>query len=268
MAQRISRAKQSDQGGRGPVQPAAGPGERDDRLRRRAARALPDLQRGVHGHLGPGPAPRRSSPPRRSAWPGRCTRLLPDDGEVDRPARADAAHRRARGRPGPGRTAALVPLAEQDRSRWDRAAIAEGTALIAGALAAAPARPVPGPGRDRRRARRGRDRGRHRLAADRRAVRGAGPDRPQSRWSPSTGPSRWPWSTVRTRASTCWPPLDADGRLAGHHRLAAVRAHLLEQAGQPAAARDAYTEAARLTTSLPEQRYLTARAARLPDRKD
>ena len=36
--------------------------------------------------------------------------------------------------------------------------------------------------------------------------------------------------------------LDADGRLAGHHRLAAVRAHLLELAGQPAAARDAYTE--------------------------
>jgi predicted RNA polymerase sigma factor len=54
-----------------------------------------------------------------------------------------------------------------------------------------------------------------------------------------------------------------DGRLAEHHRLAAVRAHLLEQAGDVAAARDAYRAAARGTTSLPEQRYLDARADRL-----
>jgi predicted RNA polymerase sigma factor len=42
-----------------------------------------------------------------------------------------------------------------------------------------------------------------------------------------------------------------------------VRAHLLEMAGDRAAAHDAYRRAARLTTSLPEQRYLEARAARL-----
>jgi len=58
--------------------------------------------------------------------------------------------------------------------------------------------------------------------------------------------------------------LDGDERLAGHHRLAAVRAHLLELAGDDEAARDAYREAARRTTSLPEQRYLERRAARLP----
>jgi len=61
-------------------------------------------------------------------------------------------------------------------------------------------------------------------------------------------------------------PLDADDRVAGHHRLDAVRAHLLELAGDHAAARDHYQRAARRTTSLPEQRYLQARAARLNGR--
>jgi predicted RNA polymerase sigma factor len=54
-----------------------------------------------------------------------------------------------------------------------------------------------------------------------------------------------------------------DGRLAGHHRLDAVRAHLLELAGDPAGAREHYRAAARRTTSLPEQRYLEGRAGRL-----
>ena len=57
--------------------------------------------------------------------------------------------------------------------------------------------------------------------------------------------------------------LDGDERLAEHHRLAAVRAHLLELAGEHDAARVAYRDAARRTTSLPEQRYLERRAARL-----
>ncbi len=57
--------------------------------------------------------------------------------------------------------------------------------------------------------------------------------------------------------------LEADGRMAGHHRLDAVRAHLLEMAGDHAAARAHYAAAARRTTSLPERRYLEARAARL-----
>jgi predicted RNA polymerase sigma factor len=61
-------------------------------------------------------------------------------------------------------------------------------------------------------------------------------------------------------------PLDADERLAGHHRLDAVRGHLLEMAGDTAAARARYRAAARRTTSLPEQRYLESRAARLEPR--
>jgi predicted RNA polymerase sigma factor len=61
-------------------------------------------------------------------------------------------------------------------------------------------------------------------------------------------------------------PLEADARVAGHHRLAAVRAHLLELAGDHQAARAGYQLAARRTTSLPERRYLQGRAARLAAR--
>jgi predicted RNA polymerase sigma factor len=47
------------------------------------------------------------------------------------------------------------------------------------------------------------------------------------------------------------------------HRLEAVRAHLLEMAGDTDGAVRHYQAAARLTTNLPEQRYLAMRAARL-----
>jgi RNA polymerase sigma factor (sigma-70 family) len=57
--------------------------------------------------------------------------------------------------------------------------------------------------------------------------------------------------------------LDSDDRMAHTHRLEAVRAHLLERAGDPVAARESYLRAAAVTASLPEQRYLTVRAARL-----
>ena len=57
--------------------------------------------------------------------------------------------------------------------------------------------------------------------------------------------------------------LEADQRIARDHRLPAVRAHLLELAGERAAAREAYLAAASLAGNLPQQRYLHARAARL-----
>jgi predicted RNA polymerase sigma factor len=59
--------------------------------------------------------------------------------------------------------------------------------------------------------------------------------------------------------------LQDDERIAGDHRLHAVRGHLLEMAGDRAGARDAYQAAAGRTTNLPQQRYLNARAARLAD---
>jgi predicted RNA polymerase sigma factor len=60
--------------------------------------------------------------------------------------------------------------------------------------------------------------------------------------------------------------LDGDERIARHHRLPAVRAHLLEMDGQAGAAHDAYLTAARRTTSAPEKRYLETRAALLAQR--
>ena len=57
--------------------------------------------------------------------------------------------------------------------------------------------------------------------------------------------------------------LDADGRLKGHHRVDAVRAHLLEMAGDYRAAVAHYSTAAGRTTSLPERNYLMTQAARL-----
>ena len=58
-------------------------------------------------------------------------------------------------------------------------------------------------------------------------------------------------------------PLESDPRMARHHRLAAVRAHLLEMLGDEPGALESYRAAARRTTSLPEKRYLEERAARL-----
>ncbi len=57
--------------------------------------------------------------------------------------------------------------------------------------------------------------------------------------------------------------LNRDRHMSGHHRLHAVRAHLLEQAGEHAAAQAAFAEAARRATSIPEQRYLQAQTTRL-----
>jgi predicted RNA polymerase sigma factor len=57
--------------------------------------------------------------------------------------------------------------------------------------------------------------------------------------------------------------LDADPRVSGHHLLAAARAHLLERAGDVAAAREQYRVAAERTSSVPERNHLLLRAARL-----
>jgi predicted RNA polymerase sigma factor len=156
----------------------------------------------------------------------------------------------------------LVPLAEQDRSRWDTATIAEGVALLTDALP----RHRPGP---------------YQLQAaiaalHDEAVRAEDTDWPQiaalyavlDRLAPD------PLLTINRAVAVAavhgpragldlLEPLAADSQVTGHHRLHAVRAHLLEQAGDHRAATEAYRTAARLTTSLPEQRYLSARAARL-----
>ncbi|MBW8486605.1 RNA polymerase sigma factor [Actinomadura parmotrematis] len=187
--------------------------------------------------------------------------LLPGDGEAaGLLALMLLTDARRAARTGPG--GALVPLEDQDRSRWDAAAIAEGAALISDALTWSP----PGP---------------YQLQAAIAAVHAeapsaAGTDWPQilalyrllSRLAPN------PMVTLNEAVAVAMvhgpraglahlEPLAADDRTAGHHRLAAVRAHLHERAGDTAAALADYRTAARLTTSLPERRHLEGRAAAL-----
>jgi RNA polymerase sigma factor (sigma-70 family) len=157
---------------------------------------------------------------------------------------------------------ALVPLAEQDRSRWDQSLIAEGTGLIDDALAAGPVGP-------------------YQVQAAIAALHASAPSSDETDWRQIVGlyavldrlaPN--PMVTLNQAVAVAMADgpdaglamlagLDDDPRLASHHRLDAVRGHLLELAGQPGAAREAYLRAARRTTSRPEQRYLQARAAAL-----
>jgi predicted RNA polymerase sigma factor len=193
----------------------------------------------------------------------RLTRLLraqlPEEGEVAgllalmlltdarRPARTTA-------------DGALVPLPEQDRMLWDAAAIAEGTELITSTLQAAPVGP-------------------YQLQAAIAAVHDSAQTSDETDWQEilmlyelleSTAPG--PMVTLNRIVAVAMvhgPAAglalldDVDAALQGHHRLAAVRAHLLELSGSAVAARQAYELAARLTQSLPEQRYLQSRASRL-----
>jgi RNA polymerase sigma factor (sigma-70 family) len=259
MAQRISRAKQTIKaaGARFAMPP---PAERAERLRvvlqvlylifneGYAASSGPDLQR----------ADLTAEAIRLAR---ELHRLLPEDGEVAGLLALlllTDARRPARSRP----DGSLVPLAEQDRSRWNADAIAEGVALISATLARAQLGP-------------------YQLQAAIAAVHDEAATAADTDWRQilvlyellaQVAPSpvvtlnhavalamvRGPRAGLELLAT-----LDADARMAGSHRLDAVRAHLLELAGDTAGARERYRAAARRTTSLPEQRYLEGRAARL-----
>jgi len=193
----------------------------------------------------------------------RLTRQLhagrPDDGETAGLLALmllTDARRPARTRPDGG----LVPLAEQDRTRWDRAAIAEGLEIITNALTTTRVGPFQVQAAI--------------AAVHAEATRPELTDWPQIKdlyaLLDVLAPS--PMVTLNRIVATAMvdgPELalialdQAESHLAGHHRVAAVRAHLLEMAGEPAAAREHYLIAARRTLSLPEQRYLESRAARL-----
>ncbi|GAA4792134.1 sigma factor-like helix-turn-helix DNA-binding protein [Actinomycetospora chlora] len=155
---------------------------------------------------------------------------------------------------------ALVPLAEQDRRRWDRAAIAEGVALLEGVLPVA----EPGP---------------FQVQAAIAAVHDEAPTAEETDWHQILGlygvlevlaPS--PVVTLNRIVALAMVEGPRAGlerlddlapRLEGHHRVDAVRAHLLERVGERAAAVAAYRRAAQRTLSGPEQRYLARRAAAL-----
>ena len=188
-------------------------------------------------------------------------RLLAEDGEVTgllalmllTDARR-AARTRADG--------SLVPLAEQDRKLWNQSYIDEGLALVTDTLARAPLGPYQLQAAI--------------AAVHDEAARAQDTDWPQilalygllERISPN------PMVTLNHAVAVAMVHgpqaglellrrLDDDDRISNHHRLDAVRAHLLEMAGNREAALASYRSAARRATSLPEQRYLEARAARL-----
>jgi predicted RNA polymerase sigma factor len=188
--------------------------------------------------------------------------LLSDDGEVAGLLALMLlidARRLARTQP----DGSLVPLAEQDRSRWNRESINEGTTLITYTLARAPLGPYQVQAAV--------------AAVHAEAARAEDTDWPQIvalyQLLQDLAPN--PMVTLNHAVAVAMAqgpqaglallePLDSDDRLSGHHRLHAVRAHLLEMAGDHAAARAWYRAAARRTTSIPEQHYLQTRAARLP----
>jgi predicted RNA polymerase sigma factor len=259
MAQRISRAKQAIRaaGSRFEPPPEA---ERAERMRAvlhvlylifnegHTASSGPDLQRGELT----GEAIRLAR---------ELHALLPADGEVAGLLALmllTDARRESRVR-GDG---SLVPLAEQYRARWDRDAIREGLALVTDALSSAPLGP-------------------YQVQAAIAAVHAEAESAADTDWPQilrlydllqKLAPGPMVALNRAVAVAEVHGPraglellgeLEDDRRLARHHRLEAVRAHLLERAGDRGAARSSYLAAARLTTSLPERRYLEARAARL-----
>nr|WP_211225504.1 DUF6596 domain-containing protein [Amycolatopsis nigrescens] len=188
-------------------------------------------------------------------------RLLPNDGEVAGLLALmllTDARRPARSTP----DGALVPLAEQDRGRWDRAMIDEGIALIMRTLG----RFANGP---------------YQVQAAIAAVHDEAPSAERTDWAQilelygvlgQLAPSPVVTLNQAIAAAMVHGPrdgldllagLEGDSRLKRGHRLDAVRAHLLEMAGDTDAAREHYRRAARRTLSTPEQRYLEGRADRL-----
>ncbi|RSN02676.1 RNA polymerase subunit sigma-24 [Nonomuraea sp. WAC 01424] len=259
MAQRISRAKQRIKSTGVPFGPPPEP-ERAERLRvvlhvlylifneGYTATSGPDLQR-----------PELTAEAIRLARLVR--RLLPDDGEVaGLLALMLLTEARRAARTGPG--GSLVPLTDQDRSLWDRRLVEEGVELVSKALATSALGP-------------------YQLQAAIAAVHDEAPTAAETDWPQIlalygvlAGLEDNPMVRLNQAVAAAMvngpragldllDGLAADDRLAGHHRLAAVRAHLLEMDGDTEGAARAFREAARRTLSLPEQRYLEGKAAAL-----
>ncbi|WP_222106297.1 RNA polymerase sigma factor [Catellatospora sichuanensis] len=256
MAQRISRAKASVKAaGASFAMPAAA--DRADRLRAVLQVLYLIFNEGYATTAGPDlTAPQLSDEAiRLTRW---LHRLLPDDAEVAGLLALmllTDARRPARTMP----DGSLVPLADQDRTRWDQARIAEGVALLTEALP----RGAVGP---------------YQLQAAIAAVHDEAPTMTDTDWPQilalyglleQVAPS--PAVTLNRAVAVghvhgpragldLLATLETDSRMTNHHRLLATRAHLLEQAGDHQAAATAYRAAAALATNLPERRHLTTRA--------
>ena len=154
----------------------------------------------------------------------------------------------------------LVPLTEQDRALWNRHAIDEGVTLIQQTLARAPIGP-------------------YQLQAAIAAVHAEAPSADATDWPQILGLydlldrlTPGPMVTLNRIVAVAMVhgprvaldelrAAEGDPALAGHHRVDAIRAHLLHLAGDAAAARTHFERAARRTSSVPERRYLEAQAA-------
>jgi RNA polymerase sigma factor (sigma-70 family) len=159
----------------------------------------------------------------------------------------------------------LVPLAEQKHALWDHEQIAEGVALVTRTLGVGPLGP-------------------YQVQAAIAAVHDEAPTAAETDWPQILAlyevleqVSSTPVVTLNRAVALAMVDgpraglallgtLDGDERLAHTHRVAAVRAHLLDMAGEPEAAREAYLAAARMTANVPEQHYLALQAARLGTR--
>ncbi|HEU4628895.1 MAG TPA: DUF6596 domain-containing protein [Gemmatimonadaceae bacterium] len=261
MAQRISRAKQSIRAS-GVAFREPTPAERAERLR-----AVLHVLYLIfnEGYTSSGGAALQR--PDLSSEAIRLTRavhaLVPDDAEVAGLLALMLLTDARRGaRTGPA--GELIPLDAQDRTRWDRALIAEGVALVSAALA----RGVVGP---------------YQLQAAIAAVHDEAPRAEDTDWPQILalydvlgGMSDNPMVALNRAIAAAMvhgpavglellAALDDDARLRGHHRLDAVRAHLLERAGDRAGAIAHYRAAAERTASVPERDYLLLRAARMRD---
>jgi len=163
----------------------------------------------------------------------------------------------------PARTTAdgeLVPLAEQDRTLWDRRLIAEGVALITAALKQGQI-------------------GEYQIQAAIAAVHDQAPRYDDTDWSdilslyglleqmtgnPMVTLNRAVAAAMAQGPTTGLALLDTlSERLGDHHRLLSVRAHLLELAGDTQGAIVEFQVAAARTSNLREQRYLITKAAHL-----
>ena len=260
MAQRISRAKKSIKASGEPFRMPIG----DDRARR-----LRSVLHVLYLLFNEGYTSSVGEELHRSELSGEAIRLtrlvhavLPEDGEVAgllalmlltdarRPART-------------GADGELIPLAEQDRTRWDRPLIAEGTALITDAVARGAV-------------------GEYQLQAAIAAVHDDAPRAEETDWpqilalygllermsgNPMVALNRAIAAAMVHGPEAGLKLLAAlDKPLAGHYRLDAVRAHFHEMAGDAEAAITHYRAAAARTTSLPERHYLTTQAAKLTPR--
>jgi predicted RNA polymerase sigma factor len=156
----------------------------------------------------------------------------------------------------------LVPLADQDRSRWHRDLVDEGVALVTAAMANGPSGP-------------------YQLQAAIAALHDEAATAEETDWPQIealygvlTGMTGSPMAALNhavavgmvhgpAPALAMVGDLARDKRLADHHRLFAVRAYLLEMAGDVAGAVVAYREAAHRARSAQEQRYLAVKASAL-----